>query len=93
MINIDDDDKKCETVDCTTDIAVEMCPKTCSEPEICKTVDCNKPKSWQICPRTCPRSPKEDTGIMKLVKVMITLHIVIDINPAKTQFHICFYNF
>ena len=78
LINIDDDDTQCEIVDCTTDIAVEMCPRTCSEPEICKTVDCNKPKSWQICPRTCPRSPKVDTGIIKLVKVMITLHIGID---------------
>ena len=60
-----DDPKECELVDCTKDLAVDLCPKTCSpkneltkESEICKLVDCSKPKSSQLCPVTCAASTK-----------------------------------
>ena len=60
-----DDPKECELVDCTKDLAVDLCPKTCSpkneltkESEICKLVDCSKLKSSQLCPVTCAASTK-----------------------------------
>lgn len=58
--DMDEDVAECKIADCTTDLALKMCPKTCSEPEICKTVDCTKPNSWQICPRSCSDSSKDD---------------------------------
>ena len=58
-----DDPKDCELVDCSKDLALDLCPKTCSskneltkEPEICKAIDCSKPKSSQRCPLTCAAS-------------------------------------
>ena len=75
FITIEDDDADCEIVDCTMNLAVEKCPKTCSEPAICKLADCTKPKSLQKCPITCSGSAKEDTGKIKLVKMMVTLYV------------------
>ena len=55
-----DDPKECKIADCTLDIAVELCPKTCSESKICKVADCKKSESLQTCPRTCAVSTKDD---------------------------------
>ena len=59
MLLFADDPKECKIADCTQDLAVELCPKTCSESKICKVADCTKPDSLQTCPRTCAVSTKD----------------------------------
>ena len=62
MLSILVDPEQCEILDCTKDLAKEMCPKTCTEPKYCTAVNCAHPKSIKHCPKTCTESINEDTG-------------------------------
>ena len=83
LTTFEDDDADCDMVDCTMDLAVEKCPKTCFEPDICKIADCTHPKSMQKCPKTCSGSAKGDKGEANLVKMMVTLLIGTNRNSFK----------
>ena len=76
MLSIQVDPEECEILDCTKDLAKEMCPKTCNEPKYCTAADCSHPKSIKYCPKTCKESIKEDTG-KKSYKILLALRILI----------------
>ena len=45
---------------------------------MCKLADCNKPESLKTCSKTCSGSSGraiDDTGKIKLVKMMVTLYV------------------
>ena len=76
MLSIQVDPEECEILDCTKDLAKEMCPKTCNEPKYCTAANCSHPKSIKYCPKTCKESIKEDTG-KKSYKILLALRILI----------------
>ena len=55
---------ECGIVDCKQEVAIEKCPKTCSnvESELCKVADCRKPRSLQFCPKTCGNGKQKEEG-------------------------------
>ena len=70
------DPEQCEILDCTNDLAKEMCPKTCTEPKYCTAANCAHPKSIKYCPKTCTESIKEYSG-KKGYKMLLAFRIMI----------------
>ena len=67
-----EESRYCKIVDCTNNLAEELCPKTCSKQKFCKIADCTKADSMKLCPKTCAERPKEDSGKNNKTKQLVS---------------------